>query len=772
MKVPLSEISHLIPTVLSGALLLVLVFFSTSVEAQMTVTPRLREDSPTGPNPLPLEYERVRVTIEEQHATTTLLQQYVNRSEQVLEAECAISAGQGAKVQGFAYWNGEAKIKGEVFEKEAAAQVYNETTGTGRDPGLVEQTGEGSFSFRVFPIQRQEHKRIEVTLAQRLIRDGSRVEYRLPITSPAAEIELTLKDHRELGAFSSSTHALEVHSSGGATTIKAQPTAKHEKEFVLSFDVREPAYTLSVVTHQDPGQPAYLAISMASEPVSRRSPKDITIVLDRSGSMSGAPLNEARAAAKEIVSRLGEQDHVNVVAFDDHAQALFPDMRPATDDSKAAAQRFLDGVVDGGGTDIALALREALKVQRNDADRPLVLLLTDGASDAAAVFEAAEQDKSNVRVFTVGLGPGVNRALLARLADMKRGKFTYIQSAEAIRGSITRLFGLVETAVLRAPELTLENGELLHMQPSTLPDLAPGEELLVTARTTGNGAARLVLKGKGLNGEVTSQAALQLGVESTHAWVGRLWASERTNRILEDISLKGETEERKTEAVELAIAYGFVTPYTSFLAIPEEELTESTSELMSEMRARKRNILAKRKDAVALSRSEMPPGDPVLSVEAPADARLVTAYFPFGLEKDLAYDAATQRWRVRFLVPKGVPDGNYEVPVVVVTRDGELRVLVGRYTIDSSEPEFEVQTECSAKVIHLSVKTHEPMREVWVAPVNAPSKRVRLVLDPADRSKTRYLGKVGVALGERVRVVVTDRARNEADEVVACTEPL
>ncbi len=110
-----------------------------------------------------------------------------------------------------------------------------------------------------------------------------------------------------------------------------------------------------------------------------------------------------------------------------------------------------------------------------------------------------------------------------------------------------------------------------------------------------------------MNGPLETEATIQLGGKSTHAWVGRLWASERTNRILEDISLKGQTEERKTEAVELAIAYGFVTPYTSFLAIPEEELTESTSELMSDMRERKRNILAKRKDAVALSRSEMPP---------------------------------------------------------------------------------------------------------------------------------------------------------------------
>ncbi len=451
----------MIPTLLGGALLLVLAFFSTCVEAQMTLTPRWTEEAPSRPNPLPLELERVSVTIDEQHATTTLLQQYVNQSDQVLEAVCAISAGQNAQVQGFAYWNGETKIKGEVFEKEAAAQVYNETTGTGRDPGLVEQTGEGSFSFRVFPIQGKEHKRIEVTLAQRLVRTGSRVEYRLPIANPDAQVTTNITDPRVLGGFASVTHALEIDNTGGKIAIKATPKSKQEKEFVLTFDVQEPAYKLSVVTHQDPGQPAYLAISMATEAVTQRAPKDVTIVLDRSGSMSGAPLNEARAAAKEIVARLSVQDRLNVIAFDDQVQALYGDMQPVTDDTRAAAQRFLDGVVDGGGTDIALALREALKVQRENADRPLVLLLTDGASDANAVFTEAENDKSNVRVFTVGLGPGVNRSLLARLSDLKRGKFTYIQSSEAIRASISRLFGLVETAVVRAPVVSLEKWRAL-----------------------------------------------------------------------------------------------------------------------------------------------------------------------------------------------------------------------------------------------------------------------------------------------------------------------
>lgn len=757
------------PPRLTLALLVAVTGFALTANAQMVVEPRVDDQSTVRANALAIERESITVRIDAQHATTVLAQQYLNKTSGQLEGVCSVRAGQNTKVQGFAYWNGATKIKGEVFEKEAARAVYEQTTGLRRDPGLLEQTGEGTFSFRVFPIQPNEHKRVEVTLTQRLARDGRHVEYRVPLATPSAAINLVLTDPRQLGAFVSPTHDLATEQSGGKWTVIATPKTPKNREFVFGYDVEQAAYSLSVVKHEDAGQAAYLAISLATEPAAQRSVKDVTIVLDHSGSMSGSPLTEARAAAKEIVSRLGPQDRVNVIAFDDRIDSLYQQMQPATSQTRDAALRFLDSVQAGGGTDIALALREALQRQRANAERPLVLLLTDGESDAAAVFAAAEQDKSKVQVFTVGLGSGVNRPLLSRLSDMKRGRFTYIQSADAIRSSVSHLFNLVESAALKDPQIEVENGQLTQMQPSTLPDLAPGEELLVTARAIGSGPMRIVVKGTSASGPVAAQTTVPLGQPSSSPWVGRLWAQDRTNRLLEDISLKGETDERKNEVIELAIGYGFVTPYTSFLAIPESELSAVTSSLMRDMRAQKKAILAKRADAVALSRSEMPPGDPVLSVDAPADALRVTAFFPFGLEKELNYDPETKRWRVRFLVPKEVVDGTYAVPVMVITRDGHVQFLTGHYTIDSQSPEFEPEVECRTGTMFLTVTTNEPMREVRAALVTDPTKRATFVLEPGSQASHRYTARIKLPRNEeRVRVVVADRARNEAEEVVSC----
>ena len=84
---------------------------------------------------MPLVEERVEVEIDRQFARTEILQTYHNRSGAAVEGQYRLRAGQGSRVEGFAYWNGEQKIVGEVFEKQTARQVYENVTSRRRDPG-------------------------------------------------------------------------------------------------------------------------------------------------------------------------------------------------------------------------------------------------------------------------------------------------------------------------------------------------------------------------------------------------------------------------------------------------------------------------------------------------------------------------------------------------------------------------------------------------------------------------------------------------------------
>jgi len=168
------------------------------------------------------------------------------------------------------------------------------------------------------------------------------------------------------------------------------------------------------------------------------------------------------------------------------------------------------------------------------------------------------------------------------------------------------------------------------------------------------------------------------------------------------------------------------------------------------MRADRAKVLAANSDAAALSRRAMPPGDPVLTVSAPRDARQVTAYFPFGLVKDLRWDDRLERWTLRFLVPVDVADGTYEARVVIVKRDGTLELATASYLIDSCAPDFDVELVGS----RIRIRVNEPARKVTVA--SAVDPRRRRVLEGDGRV---FEGEVPAS--GRLRVVVADLARNE-----------
>jgi Ca-activated chloride channel family protein len=383
-----------------------------------------------------------------------------------------------------------------------------------------------------------------------------------------------------------------------------------------------------------------------------------------------------------------------------------------------------------------------------------VLFFTDGQSDSESALRVAGTDPGDARVFTLGLGSGVEKPLLSRLAGIKHGRFTYIESPEAIEQRVGRLFDQIESPALIGLSVESRGAALTRTYPRSLPDLSAGDDLLLAGRVLGAPGARLDLVVHGTLGgrQVAYPVSVVLPESASHPWVARTWAKSRVDDVLEEMALtRSPPPELQTEVIELGLAYALVTPYTSFLAVPESELDAVQSQKLSEMRAHRAKVLAANSDAAALSRRSMPPGDPILTVDAPRDALQVTAFFPFGLVKDLRFDERLEKWIVRFLVPTDVPDGAYEAQVVIVRRDGALELARASYVIDSQAPDFEVDFAGP----RIRVRVSEPARKVTV--VLAADPRRRTVLRGDGREFEGERPGIG-----RLRVVVADLARNEA----------
>ncbi len=765
--------------------LVFLLLLSGAAQAQEMAAPSLvTQTSEGGTKELPLVEERLRVVIDQGHAQTEFHHAFQNETTQSLEGTYQIALGTVAQATGFHYYVGETKIVGEIFEKEAAAQVYATVTGSGRDPGLLEMSGEGVFTFRVAPITRGEKKRIGVNTSQLLRQTGRTLEYQAPLARDGVGSTILLTDARDVEKIWSPTHDFRETKTKQGRELRILSRKGSGDRLILRYRVIENDFELSAAVHRQKGQDGYVLVSLSAPEglVEKKSPRDVTLVIDRSGSMTGAPLSAARNATKGVLSRLGDDDYVNVVTFDDGADALFPEPR-LVKNVRREAIAYVESIEAGGGTDLALALSESFKRMPASGRQAVVLFLTDGESDAAAALKAAASAPKGTRLYTVGIGAGVDRPLLTRLAREHGGRFTYVADEKNLERDVDHLFSSTSSPVLSDLEVSMTGAQVKRMYPRKAPDLFFKGQLTFAVRATPESAKSTALLRVVATRDGKKQVlSKEIDLTPRHKpWVGRAWATARVDDLEEQMSLSGESPELKNEALELALAYSLVTRHTSFLAIPESEVTDAVRGTLEEERKRRQSILLKHKDAAALSRTIMPPGDPLLTVRAPGSSRGVTAVFSFGKVLDLTYSAEKEIWEGRFLVPNHIEDGGYDVEIFVVSREGETTRTTTGYEIDSRPPAFETHLTEEPGGVILKVTGDEKLREVRVLALE-PEKDRALPLSvngqsckksgcPLSRKNdTEFEGFLDLGPGRyRLRLIVTDEARNESVREIELT---
>lgn len=734
---------------------------------------------------IPLVFQSLEVSIHNQVAATQSWFHFRNDHDIDLEVTCEFALGSTEFVEGFSYFNGNERIVGEVLEKSAAEEVYEELTQIQhRDPGLLEQTG-NRFRFHVYPVQPGETKPVDVRHLSLLQREESVLEYvvpleNLPVVPAAFSLVLDITDDLPIEAVEVLGYEAYVKREGQHhyRVVVEGDDVSFDRDLRVRYTLAADDYELRFMAHRDRADEGsfMLVVTPKDEVVATDViGRDIVFVVDISGSMDGEPLEQTKWALIHILDQLNPEDRFEVVSFDDNAYQLLGGLQPATPQSRLQGQSVVGALASQGGTNILNAMKKALDVlgTEGDASRPrAIIFLTDGQgiNPAPVIISEVRNRDADVRVYSFGVGNGVNRPFLERIARENRGIATLVSHPDQLETEMRRLYERISMPLMVDLDIRFEGVNVESVYPNRLPDLYRDGEVIVLGRYKRGGPGRIVVTGqlKGEEKEISIPVRFPES-EERFQYVEKLWARKRIDALMDTISERGDAQELVTEVTRLGIIYNLVTEYTTFLAVPESLKTE---EIKEKIRQGKRGYDKKLIDSVEgikLSMQHIPPGDPVLTVDAPAEALKVVAYFPFGLVKRMKFDEIRGEWNVRFLVPRNVADGLYAIRVLIVHDDGHLEWRTIEYYIDGTAPEFEVSipaTAAAGETIRIEVDPFETVAEVFMTVPDLNDSRIDLHLDvETGRYVTDLTLPTTFPEGPvTVRIIVRDKARNRFEQ--------
>ena len=344
-----------------------------------------------------------------------------------------------------------------------------------------------------------------------------------------------------------------------APAVGAEPDAALFTE--RSDDGRD-VYALLMVVPPDPEAEGVVTL-----------PRETVFVVDTSGSMAGASIEQAKAAVITALDRLRSEDSFNVIEFNSTTRALFPGSLPAEPDAVEQARRWVAGLDADGGTVMLPALAAALGPPdlgyRRAGQRAVkqVIFITDGAVDNEdQLFAAIESMLGEARLFTVGIGSAPNSYFMRRAAEAGRGTFTYIGHPGEVGTKMAALFAKLKRPVLTDVEVVWDDPGA-EVWPERAPDLYAGEPLVVAARLADLGReVRITGMRDGRPWERHLAIAATAGGDGGGA-VGKLWARRKIDALTAGLQRGVAPEEVRREVVEVALAHHLVSRYTSLVAV-------------------------------------------------------------------------------------------------------------------------------------------------------------------------------------------------------------
>lgn len=567
-----------------------------------------------------LELEsKVDIRVSGMIARTSVKQKFSNTSSLWAEGIYVFPLPENAAVDHFRLIINGRVIEGEIKEKVQARKTYQQAKQNGQRAGLIEQQRANVFTTKLANIAPGAALSVEIEYQQTLVyRDGEYAlryplvvgeRYITPSRQGATDIGYDTGVYTESSTTSTALNptSINVHLNAGISlanivssshqiTVKPQAdnqyditlqeaTVPADRDFLLSWkpelgklpraavlNQKHEGYDYSLITVYPPQNEFYNAFDI---------PREVVFILDVSGSMAGASIEQAKSALQLALDRLKPSDKFNIIWFNSVAKKMYFDARFASNSNVQQARQFVASLQVNGGTEMLPALKLALASAVEPELLRQIVFITDGnVSNERDLFAYIDANLSGSRLFTVGIGSAPNSFFMKKAAQAGRGSYTFISDAREVGKTTEALFRKLETPALTDIALKI-SGDDIETYHNPIPDLYIGEPVTVLVRAK-NRLNTVTLTGN--IGATPWQHKVSLTQGSENDGIRLAWAREKISFLSRshyderDSNLKYHL---KLQIIGESIKHHLISQFTSLVAVEQASINQS-GELYSE----------------------------------------------------------------------------------------------------------------------------------------------------------------------------------------------
>lgn len=556
-------------------------------------------------------------------ARTTVVQHFINETEQWIEALYVFPLPDESAVDHMQMQIGNRKIIGDIQEKKQARKTYEDAKKAGKKTSLLSQQRPNIFTTAVANIGPGETVTIEIEYQQMVQRRNKVYSLRFPmvvgpryqpgtcplpgpaaISSPedkrdklmfrsAAEavgkdsifppvaapgeqllnpvnLHVDLAAGMKLARVDSLYHGIRtVENSSTSLDIQFTGEVRADRDFVLEWEPEPSQAPTVTLFSEQKGQDNFMLLMVMppEQQTLEPLPRETVFILDTSGSMGGESIRQAKKALLLAVARMRPTDRFNVIEFNTTARSLFSASRAGTTDNIAQARSFVEQLEADGGTEIRPALELALDGRSHHERIRQVVFLTDACiSNEQELLRLIHDRLGDSRLFMVGIGSAPNSYFMTRAAAMGRGSNISIGKLSEVQEKMTALFSMLEQPAL--VNITLHGGNIVESYPSPLPDLYQGEPLIAVLKGRGE-MQNMQLSGL-MNGATPWQVKIAAENAVERPGISVLWARKKIRSVMDTLSAGGDPEIVKEEVTAIALDNHLVSRYTSLVAVEQK----------------------------------------------------------------------------------------------------------------------------------------------------------------------------------------------------------